>query len=179
MSGEHVLQRPIYGGVFGEDGDYSLASVPCVSRGLHATRYMVIQAKAGVVLSISEDKALALERARVRIRAANDSHHLQPQSAVQGELWPDEPVLTASPSQARYVSRRRKEIYDSSAGRCHYCGRALDLSGSWHVEHQLPRALGGGDDSMNLVAACAPCNLAKGDATAIEFAARSSKNAIP
>ncbi len=172
MSGEHVLQRPIYGGVFGEDGGYSLASVPCVSRGLHATRYMVIQAKAGVVLSISEDKALALERARVRILAANDSHHLQPQSAVQGELWPEEALLTAPAPQTQYVSRRRKAIYDSSAGKCHYCGRALDLSGNWHVEHQLPRALGGGDDTLNLVAACVRCNLSKNDSTAIEFVTR-------
>jgi hypothetical protein len=24
---------------------------------------------------------------------------------------------------------------------------------AWHVEHQLPRALGGGDDTLNLVVA--------------------------
>lgn len=32
-----------------------------------------------------------------------------------------------------------------------------------------PRALGGGDDALNLVAACRRCNLAKSDRTAIEL----------
>jgi hypothetical protein len=36
----------------------------------------------------------------------------------------------------------------------------------------LPRALGGLDDVGHLVAACAPCNLAKKDRTALEFVAR-------
>jgi 5-methylcytosine-specific restriction endonuclease McrA len=31
------------------------------------------------------------------------------------------------------------------------------------------RLLGGGDDTLNLVAACMRCNLAKSDRTAIEF----------
>ena len=33
----------------------------------------------------------------------------------------------------------------------------------------LPRALAGGDDIGNLVAACVRCNLAKHDRTALEF----------
>lgn len=172
MSGERLLQRPIYGGVFGEEGRYALASVPCVSRGLYSTRYMVVQEKAGLVLSIAEDKAQALAQARTRLHAANDTHQMQPGSAVQGELWPDEPLLTLAPAPAKYVSRRRRSIFDHSGGKCHYCATSLDLLGKWHIEHQLPRALGGGDDSINLVAACVRCNLSKGDSTAIEFAAR-------
>lgn len=174
MSRAQLLHRPIFGGVFGEEGQYALASVPCVSNGLHATRYMVVQPAVGVVLSISEDKAKALAQARVRINSANDSHHMQPSSSVQGELWPDEPLLTIAPAPARYVARRRRTVYDQSEGKCHYCGTALDLLGKWHVEHQLPRALGGGDEGLNLVAACVRCNLSKGDSTAIEFAARAA-----
>lgn len=37
------------------------------------------------------------------------------------------------------------------------------------IEHQMPRALMGPDELVNLVAACVPCNLSKGDRTALEF----------
>lgn len=171
MSGERLLQRPIYGGVFGDDGRYALASTPGVSRGLHITRYMVVQAQAGVVLSVSEDKVEAISLARQCLSAANDKHLAKPTIAVQEELWPDEPLLTPTPAPAPYISRRRRTIFEKSKGRCHYCGTSLDLAGKWHVEHQLPRALGGGDEAMNLVAACVPCNLGKGDRTAIEYLA--------
>lgn len=173
MSGERLLQRPIFGGVFGEDGIYALASVPCVSKGLYATRYMVVQPQAGVVLSVSEDKVEALALARQRLAAANDKQVFEQHSAIQGELWADEPFLipSAAPAPVAYVSRRRRAIFEASEGHCHYCGTALELAGKWHIEHQLPRALGGGDEGLNLVAACVPCNLGKSDRSAIEFVA--------
>lgn len=127
MSGERLLQRPIIGGVFGEDGRYALASMPCVSRGLYATRYMVVQPQAGVVLSVSEDKVEALALARERLSAANDKHHMEEAPTFQGELWPEEPVLTATPAPAVYVARRRRAIFEQSKGCCHYCGARLDL----------------------------------------------------
>ncbi len=170
MSTDRLLQRPIYGGVFGE-GRYALASMPCVSHGLYATKYMVVQPQAGLVLSVAEDKVEALALARERLQAANDSHITAPAQPVQGELWADEPLLLPTQSPAPYVARRRREVFERSEGRCHYCGTPLELTGKWHVEHQLPRALGGGDDAMNLVAACVRCNLAKSDRTAIEFVA--------
>ena len=181
MPGERLLQRPIYGGVFGEEGRYALASMPCVSHGLHATRYMVVQPQAGVVLSVSEDKVQALALARERLYAANDTHLMQPASSTQCELWPDEPILvpTVAPSLPQYVSRRRRGIFDGSKGRCHYCGTPLDLTGKWHIEHQFPRALGGGDDCLNLVAACVPCNLHKSDRTAIEFITQGGRERMP
>ena len=165
MNTERLLQRPIYGGVFG-DGLYALASMPCVSRGLYATRYMVVQPQAGLVLSIAEDKVEALAMARERLHAANDKHGTASQEAhsLQGEFWPNEPLLHQTPTPAPYVSRRRRAIFEASAGRCHYCKTSLDLTGRWHIEHQLPRAL---------VAACVRCNLAKSDRTAIEFVAGS------
>lgn len=171
MAGERLLQRPIFGGVFGGDGRYAMASMPCVSHGLYATRYMVVQPAAGLVLSVSEDKVQALALARERLNAANDLHLMQPARSTQAELWPDKPLSmpVAAPALPQYVSRRRRAIYEHSHGRCHYCGTPLDLTGRWHIEHQLPRALGGGDDGMNLVAACVPCNLGKSDRTAIEF----------
>lgn len=174
MSQKKLLQRPIYGGVFGEDGRYALASIPCVSRGLHSTRYMVVQPQAGIVLSVAEDKVQALSAARERLHAANDKRMLDMPGRDQGELFPDEPILIqpAAPASVTYVPRRRREVFEQSQGRCHYCAAVLTLDGKWHVEHQLPRALGGGDGGLNLVAACVPCNLSKSDRTAIEFVTR-------
>jgi hypothetical protein len=167
-----MLQRPIYGGVFG-GGQYALASMPCVSRGLHTTRYMVLEPRAGMVLSVAEDKIEALADARRVLTAANDLQmveHIESQR-VQGELWPVETGPTAIEDAPRYVSRRRRGIFERSQGKCHYCAAPLDLHGRWHVEHQFPRALGGGDEGLNLVAACVRCNLAKSDRTALEFLA--------
>jgi hypothetical protein len=177
VSGERLLQRPIYGGVFGEDGRYAMASMPCVSRGLYATRYMVVQPQAGVVLSIAEDKVEALAGARRVLHAANDMNACESAKscANQGELWPDVLPPMDIPQEPRYVSRRRREIFQRSGGKCHYCGTVLTLDGKWHVEHQFPRALGGGDDALNLVAACVSCNLAKSDRTAIEFVAQGTR----
>ena len=171
MATEQLLQRPIYGGVFGEDGQYALASMPCVSRGLYSTRYMVVQPQAGIVLSVSEDKVQALSAARERLHAANDKRALEMPAFEQGELFPDEPLLTllVAPPATTHIPRRRREIFEQSKGRCHYCTTLLTIDGKWHVEHQLPRALGGGDGGMNLVASCVPCNLGKGDRTAVEF----------
>lgn len=172
MSAERLLQRPLYGGVFGDDGRYALASMPCISRGLYATRYMVVQPQAGVVLSVAEDKVQALALARQRLNAANDKRLTDAPTSIQAELWPEEALLTPAPAPTPYVSRRRRTIFEHSGGKCHYCQAPLDLTGKWHIEHQLPRALGGGDDGLNLVAACVPCNLAKSDSTAIEFVTR-------
>jgi hypothetical protein len=132
---------------------------------------MVVQPQAGVVLSVSEDKVQALAIARQRLHSANDKHLLQVATFAQGELWPDEPILTQVAAQPKYISRRRRAIFEHSNGQCHYCAAPLELTGKWHIEHQLPRALGGGDDGLNLVAACVPCNLGKSDRTAIEFVA--------
>lgn len=171
MSG--LLQRPIIGGVFGA-GRYVLATVPCVMRGLHAVRFMVIEPATGAVLSLADDKVAALDDARAAIRA-NAVLELQRAQVLgndprQVELWPgarsdERPVM----DRRRPISKRRRDIYAKCGGRCHYCDIPLQLDGIWHVEHMLPRALGGGDDAANLVAACAPCNLAKSDQTAIEF----------
>jgi hypothetical protein len=171
MSTARLLQRPIYGGVFG-DGQYALASMPCVSNGLYATRYMVVQPQDGIVLSIAEDKVEALSVARERLHAANDSGgNAGRPYQTQFELWPGEIGLEAQQAPAHYVSRRRREIFERSQGKCHYCSTPLDLAGKWHIEHQMPRALGGGDEGLNLVAACVRCNLSKSDRTAIEFVA--------
>jgi len=160
-----MLQRPIYGGVFGH-GLYSLATMPTVANGLHAVRFMVIDPVSGVVLSVAEDKTQAMQSARQLLCAIAPQTAANDERWEQGALWDNLPSCVSVPKP---VSRRRREIFTRSHGRCHYCRTFLVLDGSWHIEHMVPHALGGGDTAGNLVAACVPCNLAKRDRTALEF----------
>lgn len=157
------LQRPILGGAFGSDR-YFLATTPLISRGLHTVRFMVIDLRTGAVLSVAEEKTQALAPARRLLLATVPE---------QAALWPAQalplPARERASTRRRPVARRRREVFEKSAGRCHYCAAPLRLDGRWHVERQMPRALGGADEISNLVAACAPCNLGKGDRTAVEF----------
>ena len=169
-----MLQRPIYGGVFGH-GRYALATMPTVANGLHAVRWLVIEPRRGTVLAVADEKLVALASARRLLvglpspTAANDA------AWAQGTMWPELPI--DRPPKVRSISRRRREVFERSEGRCHYCGTPLVLDGGFHVEHQVPRALGGTSEPGNLIAACAPCNLAKRDRTALEFFA--SRNRDP
>ena len=168
-----IRQRPIYGGVFGK-GRYSLATVPCIARGLHAVRYMVVEPRAGSVLSVADDKTQALSGARRLLQATAALTRQEAKDAeidsLQESLWPDEVLAPSEPGlTAKNTSRRKREIFELSQGKCHYCGTVLQLDGKWHVEHQMPKALGGDDGIVNLAAACVPCNLSKRDMTALEF----------
>lgn len=174
MSTPSLLQRPIIGGVFGS-GRYVLATRPCVANGLHAVRFMVLDPRAGTVLATAETKTEVLQAARRAIKQLQPPAPPAPAPPAQGALWPDAEITNGAPAiRVRPISRRRREVFKKSEGSCHYCRRTLTLDGVWHVEHMLPRALGGADEIGNLVAACAPCNLAKGDRTAVEFATQSA-----
>jgi len=164
---------PIVGRLFGK-GRYALASMPVVSRGLHAAKYFVIEPSTGAVLSVAFDKAEALDAARAVLTAALElERHASARDADlarQGELWPADAVAPVRVvGKRRPISKRRREIFAKCGGRCCYCQTPLTLDGRWHVEHQMPRSLGGADEITNLVAACEPCNLAKRDRTALEF----------
>jgi hypothetical protein len=168
MTTQRMLQRPLHGGAFG-DGVYSLATLPTISNGLHAVRFFVIEPRRGTVLSVADDKLQAIASARRLLTtvpapvAANDP------AWEQKGLWPDIPVDRAAPP--RKVSMRRRQIFERSQGRCHYCAAPLALDGKWHVEHGQPKALGGTDDPLNLFAACVRCNLSKGSRTALQYVA--------
>lgn len=165
-----LLRKALYGGVFGRD-QYELATQPIVSGGLHAVRFMVIELRVGRIVSMADTKPEALAGARKVLtclgRAANEP--LWRQQQLWAEAGPIEAAQSEVAGALRRVPRRRHEVFNRSEGRCHYCSRPLTLDGSWHIEHQLPRALGGTDDPLNLVAACGPCNLSKSDQTALEF----------
>lgn len=171
---QHALlrHRPIFGGVFGT-GRYALASIPCVMNGLHAVRFMVIDPTSGAVISLADGKTEALDAARNALQA--DQVETSDEQMCQAELWPDCELAVPRPLlvRAKPISKRRRDIFAKSNGRCHYCAAPLLLDGVWHIEHMLPRAIGGRDEICNLVAACRKCNLAKSDRTALEFIASS------
>lgn len=141
--------------------------------GLHAVRFMVIEPTSGAVISLADGKTEALDAARSALQS--DQQELCGELMSQAELWPDRELSVPRPLvvKEKPISKRRREIFAKSNGRCHYCAAPLLLDGVWHIEHMLPRALGGLDDLSNLVAACRDCNLAKSDRTALEFVASS------
>ena len=60
------------------------------------------------------------------------------------------------------ADQSREFIAARAVGRCEYCKMHQSLQGAtFHIEHVLPRVLGGTIDSSNLALACPSCNLHK------------------
>ena len=53
----------------------------------------------------------------------------------------------------------RREVFRRDDHKCQYCGSSRKLT----IDHVIPRSKGGSHTWDNVVAACAPCNHAKGD----------------
>jgi len=62
----------------------------------------------------------------------------------------------------RNVKFNRRNIYQRDQFTCQYCGRALPR-GELTIDHIIPRSRGGKSTWTNVVLACSPCNLEKGD----------------
>lgn len=72
------------------------------------------------------------------------------------------------PRKKNYKRSEILEIWETTGGTCHLCGRKWKLSErsrlGWHVDHVIPH-IGGGPETeqlSNLRVACAKCNLDKG-----------------
>jgi len=63
----------------------------------------------------------------------------------------------------------RKRVWDKTDGHCAYCGKKLDITSAWHVDHIEPRSRGGTDNIGNLIASCPNCNTRKGTRTPFNF----------
>ena len=63
------------------------------------------------------------------------------------------------------VILNRKNIVQRDHHTCQYCGIS---SGPNTVDHIIPKERGGGDSWENLITACSPCNLKKGNKTPSE-----------
>jgi 5-methylcytosine-specific restriction endonuclease McrA len=76
--------------------------------------------------------------------------------------WPHVIRLLAYVRVPRAVQRRisRRALFARDGWRCVYCGSA---GGRLTLDHVVPRSRGGESSWENVVTACAPCNLRKGD----------------
>lgn len=84
--------------------------------------------------------------------------------------WIPEHQETLIEDLAAYGQNFRDMARKCQNDRCWYCGNPFGDQ-TPHLEHQVPRALGGRNNIANLVLACAPCNLSKGARTVTEFRA--------
>lgn len=72
----------------------------------------------------------------------------------------------------------RHQVEQRAAGRCEYCRMHQPLQGAtFHIEHIVPRSLGGQSDIENLAWACPGCNLHKSNR--IDVPCTESGTAIP
>jgi 5-methylcytosine-specific restriction endonuclease McrA len=74
-------------------------------------------------------------------------------------------------AMARHL-RKRNEILDylkkMQRGKCAYCRE--NITGTPHIDHIMPKALGGSNELSNLQLTCATCNFSKNAKHPIEFA---------
>lgn len=179
-----LRSRPMLGGAFGHGG-YSLASLRSQARGLFCVYYCVVHDDSGTPLSFEHTVPDALSEARsvltiltpvqrnVVFRSVKEALRVRANAALeaQRELLRIRRESVQSALPPKKIPRRRRAIFEKSNGECHYCGTPLALDGKWHIEHKMPRALLGGDESANLVASCVSCNHRKRDRTDLEFIA--------
>jgi hypothetical protein len=189
--GPHIYsmrKKPILGGVFGSSGFY-LTSFTFVDNQLNEVRYFVFH-ETGLFLGYGETRADALRTARAILTTLDKivvdtlfAKYRVKLAALAAEerkrLEESEAEMVAMRKATRQkvdsIPRRRKRIFDEAEGKCHYCATTLTLDGKWHVEHKMPKALGGGNEPGNLVASCVACNMKKRDTTDVEFRARLAK----
>lgn len=73
--------------------------------------------------------------------------------------------MTSTWYGSNWIKRaKRIAIYLRDGFTCVYCGKSLldEPSANVHLDHRIPRQLGGSNDASNLVTACRSCNCARG-----------------
>lgn len=170
-------RKRLFGGGF-DCGEFYL--------GWHVDDFRVFERPSGIDLSYASDKAGALAEARrnllnigpywaqmVPAWTERNAALIAERENTRAEIEARDVIrkARADAKANRKIPRRRQAIFNASGGLCHYCGCGIELRGDWHVEHKMPKALGGSDEPINLVAACAPCNREKKDKTDLEYLA--------
>lgn len=187
-----IRRKPLLGGVFGH-GAFVLASWWTIKGGLDAVSYFVLDAESGYVIGWGDSKEDALSASRqilqavpfARLRKEATAHATNVAAYWERNRQEREEARAAhiaairekQGDSIRSIPKRRKQIFDASEGKCHYCGTVLTLDGKWHIEHKMPKALMGGNEPGNLVASCVTCNHRKKDKTDVEFKAQLAKEA--
>lgn len=181
-----ISRRPIIGGSFGV-GAFVLVSLPERLNGMDDVSYFVLHSESGFVIGAGyHDKAEALSSARAVLqkmelpalqKAISDFVEARRIAVAEAQRlraaeFVEKQKKEIQSATEKKIPRRRRRIFEECKGQCHYCGTALRLEGLWHIDHKMPKALGGDNSPGNLVASCAPCNHAKRDTTDVEFFAR-------
>lgn len=109
----------------------------------------------------------------LNVRAAGPSRHVAtPDAGTQ----PKKPGKNSKGSKGGSSTRRRVlALYARDGRNCYWCGRALIRRDDFvpavgrlpddypTLEHLVPRSMGGSDRLENLVLACPPCNVERGN----------------
>jgi 5-methylcytosine-specific restriction endonuclease McrA len=76
----------------------------------------------------------------------------------------------------RLSEEEKDQVFEQSAGVCHWCGAELDRDrygrlgdGAWEADHDFTRKSGGSDDVDNLWASCPGCNRSRRDRASQDF----------
>lgn len=64
-------------------------------------------------------------------------------------------------AEGTHTSADIRMQYEKQEGRCFYCG--VEVGDTYHVDHVVPLSRGGSNWPENLVIACPPCNISKGN----------------
>jgi 5-methylcytosine-specific restriction endonuclease McrA len=98
-----------------------------------------------------------------------ESHDRPLRSAGGSFIWPHVIRLLQYVRVPQAVKRRisRRALFARDGWKCVYCGSS---GGRLTLDHVVPRSRGGDSVWENVVTACAPCNLRKGDRTLEEAA---------
>jgi 5-methylcytosine-specific restriction endonuclease McrA len=102
---------------------------------------------------VFKGKAEVVERLDKPLRSASGSF-----------IWPHVIRLLHYVRVPRAIQRKisRRALFARDGWRCVYCGTS---GGRLTLDHVVPRSKGGESIWENVVTACAPCNLRKGDRT--------------
>jgi 5-methylcytosine-specific restriction endonuclease McrA len=106
----------------------------------------------------------------------NEKRTIQFNSNFQKEVGVKNTIPVLDKSKNDKASR--KKIFSKTNGCCTYCGKLLEFSKQWHIDHIQPRAKKGNNKQQNLVPSCKDCNLLKTDRTLDEFKEAIKKKTI-
>ena len=121
-------------------------------------------AKVRAIRAVDPEAFRAKARAR---RAKSLEKYLATESALRERI---RDKLRAS-AMARHYAKRKTiltELKRLQNNRCAYCQQIV--TGTPHIDHIMPKALGGSNEMSNLQLTCAPCNQSKCARHPIDFA---------
>ena len=112
-------------------------------------------AKRGIIMVVNK-RAESIESDGDLVRSPNSTFELPAVIRV---------LKIVKKSRRKSIAFNRKNILRRDNYKCQYCG---DIDNALTVDHIHPKSRGGESSWVNVVIACKPCNLKKGDQTLTE-----------